>query len=116
MRYLCTDVIDGKNMVLVFFSLVQIVTGCYSLKMQKMLKTRFQISRTDASVFLIQWSLDGNVHGKLVKTVQMIASWSFPYCDLWMLVPTDLTPVLALHICRANTGVRSVWTSGHRSQ
>ena len=35
----------------------------------------------------------------------MIASWSFPYCDLWMLVPTDLTPVLALHICRANTGV-----------
>ena len=89
--------IDGKNMVLVFFSWVQIVTGCYSLKMQKMLERRFQISRNNVSVFLIQWSLDGNVHGKLVKTVQMIASWSFPYCDLWTLVPTDLTPVLALH-------------------
>ena len=76
MRYLCTDVIDGKNMVLVFFSLVQIVTGCYSLKMQKMLERRFQISRNNASVFLIHWSLDGNVYGKLVKTVQMIASWS----------------------------------------
>ena len=83
-------------MVLVFFSWVQIVTGCYSLKMQKMLERRFQISRNNASVFLIQWSLDGNVHGKLVKTVQMIASWSFPYCDLWTLVHTDRTPVLAL--------------------
>ena len=33
---------------------------------------------------------------KTDQRVQMIASWSFPYCDLWTLVHTDRTPVLAL--------------------
>ena len=33
---------------------------------------------------------------KTDQRVQMIAGWTFPYCDLWPLVQTDLTPVLAL--------------------
>ena len=33
---------------------------------------------------------------KTDQRVQMIAGWTFPYCDLWRLVQTDLTPVLAL--------------------